>query len=503
MISNIPDDKTVTYLTDTHKTGLASVQATDSCGGDVDITLSTSQSVNGGGYLLTKTWTAQDQCGNTASGQQAITASMGSQCMHSGSIVQHGWSGNSADHCKYYACNEGTLTTTQTICTTPTSISCLAPVAIPRDGHCCPTYRCAALVGVASHIVKINGDDTFEGDLHDCSKMHDRDMSSFYQLEPAVDGDLEIELDLGLVTNAINAYGIVFASPQFAYSTYNVFTSVDGVAWTLLHAEANGFCDDNISTKIRVDIAADGSDVRYIKFNVPNAVTDACHSSGIAKISDILIGIPDVSTFCDAGVTTCPTTECTGLGFTRTETLAANPAQGRCCPSYHCVQTFCASDTKLCWDGSTVTRDLADGCNFESCPSQVDCGTATTTCWDGSVVGKTTNDCIFECPVNPCDSLDCGANGECQPDTATCECEDAYEGTHCQMLKQPTPDLSHNTGSSFFAEQGVSCNTHTCYQMTDINEGWVEIIPGDLYTAGSRRLLLGDGEAYGKLVSSV
>lgn len=41
---------------------------------------------------------------------------------------------------------------------------------------------------------------------------------------------------------------------------------------------------------------------------------------------------------------------------------------------------------------------------------------------------------VFSCTEeNPCDTLDCGANGTCNEETAACICDDFYEGDSCEL----------------------------------------------------------------------
>lgn len=39
----------------------------------------------------------------------------------------------------------------------------------------------------------------------------------------------------------------------------------------------------------------------------------------------------------------------------------------------------------------------------------------------------------FSCSEDPCELLDCGANGTCDEITESCICDDFYEGTNCEI----------------------------------------------------------------------
>ena len=72
----------------------------------------------------------------------------------------------------------------------------------------------------------------------------------------------------------------------------------------------------------------------------------------------------------------------------------------------------CTDDVMMCWDGSYVSRDMDNNCEFFDCPEQptptptpqaVDCTDDVMMCWDGSYVSRNSdNNCeFFDCPEQP------------------------------------------------------------------------------------------------------
>jgi gliding motility-associated-like protein len=76
--NNIPRDTAISLLQGQRiPTAPTNITATDNCTDNVQVTLAETQTPTAGGYILTRTWTATDQCGNAATGGQRITVLTG------------------------------------------------------------------------------------------------------------------------------------------------------------------------------------------------------------------------------------------------------------------------------------------------------------------------------------------------------------------------------------------------------------------------------------------
>lgn len=110
IIGNIPNDETVNYEA---VPAPAQPVATDNCDTDVSLVLSEtiSESIDARNYTLTRTWTATDDCGNEATGQQVIKVEGDSNTGDNGGGDNGGGDNGGGDNSTASDCEDVTITT--------------------------------------------------------------------------------------------------------------------------------------------------------------------------------------------------------------------------------------------------------------------------------------------------------------------------------------------------------------------------------------------------------
>ena len=151
--------------------------------------------------------------------------------------------------------------------------------------------------------------------------------------------------------------------------------------------------------------------------------------------------------------------------------ISRNPANG--CEFEACPDAlFCTADVFDCGDGVFVSRDPANGCEFEACPDPVFCAADVFDCGNNVIVIRDpANGCEFEaCPEQL--SEGCIHNGlkysvgeEYKVQCNRCSCQGSGGISACTMMACDCADCTYDSqtycaGERFLAKDG--CNTCQC-----------------------------------------
>lgn len=92
-----------------------------------------------------------------------------------------------------------------------------------------------------------------------------------------------------------------------------------------------------------------------------------------------------------------------------------------------------------------------DNCADLDCGPNGDCNPDTGACMCDPGFSGT------NCEINICDTTDCGSNGTCDPVTGDCNCEEGYSGENCEINVCDTVDCGPN-GDCFERDGTCICN---------------------------------------------
>jgi len=88
---------------------------------------------------------------------------------------------------------------------------------------------------------------------------------------------------------------------------------------------------------------------------------------------------------------------------------------------------------------------------------------------------------MFSCS-NPCDDLDCGENGTCDEESASCICDDWYEGTNCEIsLREKFLGVWASTSNCFLGSTNNTDPTWTVAASASASNDFVLQSP-DVYS---------------------
>jgi hypothetical protein len=130
------------------------------------------------------------------------------------------------------------------------------------------------------------------------------------------------------------------------------------------------------------------------------------------------------------------------------------------CQFKPCPTRVCAMDVKSCDDGSTVPRDPANNCRFMPCPTGV-CPMDVKSCDDGSTVPR---DPANECQFMPCPTDVCPMDVKICPDGSTMPRD---QENSCQFMPCPVGSKDCTKGPAFWCASDE--NFKKCVQSKGYN----------------------------------